>query len=231
MPPKEDSQRPPPRPPKIPKISEDIKKETHIQMSASWGIGGSDPNAIIAQRAKEIELGIRPHPDGTFTTSKHPAHRNIYGDNDAATARPAPPAVPAKQKRRIRILSLDGGGIRGYSTLVILAELMHLLHVELYGKPPASPQDLPLPADYFDIIGGNGTGGLIALMLGRMRMNVEDAKQWYVELTRYVFITDKTVMGVPYGKTLFKKERLEQAIRECVGESEYISKKFPAEFC
>lgn len=96
---------------------------------------------------------------------------------------------------------------------------MHLLYVALHNKAPPSPKHLPRPADYFDIIGGNGTGGLIALMLGRMRMGVEDAKQWYVQLTRFVFITDKTVMGVPYGKTMFKKERLEMAIKECVGES------------
>jgi patatin-like phospholipase/acyl hydrolase len=27
-----------------------------------------------------------------------------------------------------------------------------------------------LPCDYFDLIGGTGTGGLIAIMLGRLRM-------------------------------------------------------------
>lgn len=87
------------------------------------------------------------------------------------------------------------------------------------GKGPTSPSDLPRPCDYFDLIGGTGTGGLIALMLGRMRMDIESCKEYYVELTRYVFITDKTVMGVPYGKTLFKASRLEEAIRHCVSES------------
>jgi patatin-like phospholipase/acyl hydrolase len=28
----------------------------------------------------------------------------------------------------------------------------------------------PLPCEYFDLIGGTNTGGLIAIMLGRLRM-------------------------------------------------------------
>ncbi|KAA8909288.1 acyl transferase/acyl hydrolase/lysophospholipase [Sphaerosporella brunnea] len=128
-------------------------------------------------------------------------------------------APPAK-RRKVRILSLDGGGIRGYSTLVILGELMHQIYVtENNGRAPQSPADLPRPCDYFDLIGGNGTGGLIALMLGRMRMDVESCKQYYVSLTRFVFITDKTLLGMPYGKTLFKASRLEEAIKHCVRES------------
>ncbi|KAI5857787.1 acyl transferase/acyl hydrolase/lysophospholipase [Tricharina praecox] len=124
------------------------------------------------------------------------------------------------KRRKVRVLSLDGGGIRGYSTLVILGELMHQVYVqENGGRAPRSPQDLPRPCDYFDLIGGNGTGGLIALMLGRMRMDVESCKSYYVSLTRFVFITDKTILGMPYGKTLFKASRLEEAIKHCVRES------------
>ena len=56
-------------------------------------------------------------------------------------------------------------------------------------------------------------------MLGRMRMDVESCKSYYVSLTRFVFITDKTLLGVPYGKTLFKASRLEEAIKHCVRET------------
>jgi hypothetical protein len=72
---------------------------------------------------------------------------------------------PAKRRRKIRILSLDGGGIRGYSTLVILGELMHQIYVtENNGRAPKSPADLPRPCDYFDLIGGNGTRPLPNLL-------------------------------------------------------------------
>ncbi|KAK5065382.1 hypothetical protein LTR84_001220 [Exophiala bonariae] len=115
----------------------------------------------------------------------------------------------------LRILSLDGGGVRGYSMLLILQELMHRLYVESEGKPP-SRDATPKPCDYFDLIGGTGTGGLIAIMLGRLRLDLETCMDVYVKMTRRVFETDKTFAGIPYKHTLFKASKLEEAIRECV---------------
>src|SRR5271169_1081722 len=63
-----------------------------------------------------------------------------------------------------RILSLDGGGVRGLSSLLILQQLME----EIGRRKRAA--DTPLPCEYFDLIGGTSTGGLIAIMLGRLRM-------------------------------------------------------------
>ncbi|KAJ7112508.1 acyl transferase/acyl hydrolase/lysophospholipase, partial [Mycena epipterygia] len=40
----------------------------------------------------------------------------------------------------------------------------------------------PSPCDYFDLIGGSGTGGIIALMLGRLRMSVKDTIAAYETL-------------------------------------------------
>ena len=98
---------------------------------------------------------------------------------------------------------------------------MHRIHVLINKNVPVAPHQLPRPCDFFDIIGGNGTGGLIALMLGRMRMDVETCKEYYEALTRYVFYTDKTILGLPYGKTLFKASRLEEAIKVCVRECKH----------
>ena len=53
--------------------------------------------------------------------------------------------------RELRLLALDGGGVRGLSTLMILEQLMEMVN-------PGSP---PKPCDYFDMIGGTGTGGWV----------------------------------------------------------------------
>ncbi|GAW26584.1 putative patatin-like phospholipase [Rosellinia necatrix] len=115
----------------------------------------------------------------------------------------------------LRILSLDGGGVRGYSMLIILQELMHRTYVEIEGKAPRRDQ-IPKPCDHFDLIVGTGTGGLIAIMLGRLRLDIEQCKELYVEMTRMVFETDKTIAGIPYRSTLFKASMLEHAIKEAV---------------
>ncbi len=94
---------------------------------------------------------------------------------------------------------------------------MHRTYVEIEGKAPRRDQ-IPKPCDHFDLIVGTGTGGLIALMLGRLRLDLEQCKELYVRLTRMVFETDKTFAGIPYRSTLFKASMLERAIKEAVRE-------------
>jgi patatin-like phospholipase/acyl hydrolase len=76
----------------------------------------------------------------------------------------------------LRILSLDGGGIRGISSLYILKDLLAQIerdrkaearNTELRPQVPPTPLR---PCDIFDLICGTSTGGLIALMLGRLEM-------------------------------------------------------------
>ena len=109
---------------------------------------------------------------------------------------------------RDTILSLDGGGIRGYSSLLILQELMGIVaDLERSTDPkatssaysPLGNKDLPpisndnkptshyLPCHYFNYIAGTSTGGLIAIMLGRLRMNINDCIKEYEYLSASVF--------------------------------------------
>ena len=61
------------------------------------------------------------------------------------------------------VLSLDGSGIHGIASILVLQELMQLLSYD---------RERPLaPHDVFDLVGGASSGGLIALLLGRLGVN------------------------------------------------------------
>ena len=100
--------------------------------------------------------------------------------------------------------------------LILLHGFMHKTYTECHDGEPPEPDQVPKPCDYFDLIAGVGTGGLIAIMLGRLRMNTKDCMKVYVQMTRKVFETDKTIMKIPYRSTLFKASILEEMIRTCV---------------
>ena len=73
-------------------------------------------------------------------------------------------------EKPLRILALDGGGVRGISTLYILKEIMRQVARNHCTENPQGPKISPLPCDYFDLICGTSTGGPIALMIGRLKM-------------------------------------------------------------
>ena len=70
----------------------------------------------------------------------------------------------------LRILSFDGSDVRGISTLYILKGLMDQISLDYQNQNPDAPEISPRPCKFFDLICGTSTGGLIALMLGRLRM-------------------------------------------------------------
>ncbi len=77
----------------------------------------------------------------------------------------------------LRLLALDGGSVRGLSSLIILRHLMAAV----------DPDAPPKPYDYFDMIGGTSTGSLIAIMLGRLRITIDEYIDAYTTLSDNVF--------------------------------------------
>ncbi|KAH7472064.1 hypothetical protein FOMA001_g13577 [Fusarium oxysporum f. sp. matthiolae] len=110
----------------------------------------------------------------------------------------------------IRLLALDGGGVRGLSSLMILQNLMSTID-------PDSP---PKPCDYFDMISGTSTGGLIAIMLGRLRMTVDECIVAYTSLSNMVFEKKRhrsKINGQLQGR--FDATALEQAVKKILVEN------------
>lgn len=73
-------------------------------------------------------------------------------------------------ERPLRILALDGGGVRGLSEVLILKFLVMRLKHEEEQRTGRETVDYPRPWKLFDLICGTSTGGLLALMLGRLCM-------------------------------------------------------------
>lgn len=103
---------------------------------------------------------------------------------------PVPPQLPPPRKGKlITMLCIDGGGIRGLISLVILAHLEKTLQVK--------DRENARIADYFDLIAGTSTGALIAAMLvtperktGRP-LSAEDIKNFYFTFGPKIFAPKK----------------------------------------
>jgi len=144
----------------------------------------------------------------------------------ASAAQQQPIAVGAPKS--LRILSLDGGGIKGYTTLLILKRIFRQL-----GYISGSERE-PRPCDVFDLIVGTSTGGLIATMLGRLKMPIDECLEKYENLSKRVF--GKQPAGGQFGRLLkglanssfYDIEALQAAIKDVLND-----KKMPLDtrFC
>ena len=79
------------------------------------------------------------------------------------------------------LIHADGGGVRGHSELVILEQLM--LSMRQHQKLSSTPKQ----CEMFDMICGTSTGGIIALMLSRLRMSIDDTRNVYSQVAKDVF--------------------------------------------
>lgn len=96
-----------------------------------------------------------------------------------------------------RILSLDGGGIRGLFTLEVLARIEQLVR-EKTGNPKLAL------ADYFHFIGGTSTGAIIAASLS-WGLSVAEIKRLYIEQCTKVFSRKNTFGQFFYAKYAAKE--------------------------
>lgn len=112
----------------------------------------------------------------------------------------------AKEQPR-KILSLDGGGIRGVLTLEILYEMEQQL------KKALQKDDSFRLSDYFDYIGGTSTGAIIAAGLS-LGMSVTELLLFYQEKGKAMF--DKTFL-LQKVKSFYNDGRLLKELKNTFG--------------
>ncbi|KAF5379699.1 hypothetical protein D9615_005735 [Tricholomella constricta] len=144
---------------------------------------------------------------------------------DAATPEGAPPAyslvreiLPTGPLRAdqsaladeppLRLLSLDGGGVRGISSLYILKAIMAKVSSDSNVKP----------CQYFDMMAGTSTGGLIAIMLGRLQMTIPECIEAYINMASKIFSATPEEKSANFKKTgvYYKKDNLEKVLKDII---------------
>jgi hypothetical protein len=196
---------PPPRP-SVPLV---------VEPSITTPSAPSDHPQTINTDSHDSILLSEPPRNPSLVTSIASSHGDIHTGKSWAES-VEDPWLPL-------ILTLDGGGIRGYSSLLILQHLIHLvarwethfeqeLPVEQRRVEPFDEKTILL-CHYFDYMYGTSTGGLIATMLGRLRMNVPDCLDYYKKFGNDLFGHKRNPIPLA---TKYRHKPLEEAVKEIV---------------
>ncbi|KAL6812923.1 acyl transferase/acyl hydrolase/lysophospholipase [Trichoderma sp. SZMC 28013] len=135
---------------------------------------------------------------------------------------PSPAQVRYKpEEAGVRVLCLDGGGVRGIVELVIL----HEIEKALGGHVPIQ--------SFFDLIVGTSAGGMIALGLGIRNLRIDDCLSRFKALCQKFFVKRGVIKHAPVqniarflkslfvmsGKSIYRSKPFEKALREVFDEN------------
>ncbi|RAR06648.1 FabD/lysophospholipase-like protein [Stemphylium lycopersici] len=88
-------------------------------------------------------------------------------------------AILSRTRETKILLSIDGDGIRGLSALLLVESLVNAICVKLGQRLDCH--------QIFDLTGGSSLGGVIAIMLCRLRMQAHRAREAYKQIARQVY--------------------------------------------
>ena len=110
-----------------------------------------------------------------------------------------------------KILSLDGGGIRGALTLGYLKKIEDILKSRFPDKP-----DFRL-CDYFDLIGGTSTGAIIAASLA-IGKSVDEITELYMDLGGKIFGEKNNWWDFNRLRATYNFRPMEQGLKQAFGD-------------
>ncbi|KAM3385255.1 hypothetical protein ACQJBY_009278 [Aegilops geniculata] len=97
-------------------------------------------------------------------------------------------------KKGLRILSMDGGGMKGLATVQMLKQIEQGTGKRIH--------------EMFDLICGTSTGGMLAMALGIKQMSLDQCEEIYTKLGKLVFAEP-----VPKDESATWKEKLDQLFK------------------
>lgn len=111
--------------------------------------------------------------------------------------------------------------------MMVLEDLMQSIALEekRLGRRAQNDHEPLKPCDYFDLIGGTSTGGIIAIMLSRLRLDCRQCILVYSKLAEQIFKHDRSFnafgLKIPTGATRFSGAVLANAIKAALKDLGY----------
>lgn len=132
-----------------------------------------------------IRLTVAPEPRVKKAAARALA---ILGENEILRR-----AIKGRQvgKQGLRILSMDGGGMKGLATVLILKQIEQGTGKRIH--------------EMFDLICGTSTGGMLAIALGMKQMTLDQCEEIYKKLGKLVFAEP-----IPKDEAATWREKLDQ---------------------
>lgn len=96
---------------------------------------------------------------------------------------PSTGVILSRNRETKILLSIDGDGIRGLSALLVIESLVNAVCVKLGQRLD--------PHQIFDLTGGSSLGGVIAILLCRLRMQAHRAREAYKQIARQVYLNKR----------------------------------------
>lgn len=175
------------------------------------------PTSVASAIAVAAATAAPPTPPSVPLLRKRNA--TVIVDYDALTPRqmarvshwglggvPWTPRRPGQ--RGLRVLSFDGGGTRGVVAIAYLKALFQRL----------GPASTGRPCDYFDIICGTSTGGIIAMLLGAQRRSVAESETLYDEFIGKIFAS-KSNLKLVTAQAAYDETEFEKILHRMCGDS------------
>ncbi|KAF2128417.1 FabD/lysophospholipase-like protein [Dothidotthia symphoricarpi CBS 119687] len=171
----------------IPASPHEHVPSTSATRTASYSSPYRPQAAPVSDHRPQIvtTVPVQVVPTGIVGPSVHAgyqqyAHNQLGPPLQAATS----PGLVTSQHRETKILlSMDGDGIRGLSTLLVVESLVNAICVKIGHQVN--------PCQIFDLMGGSSLGGVIAIMLGRLQMQAHRAREGYKRIARQVFLNKR----------------------------------------
>jgi predicted acylesterase/phospholipase RssA len=125
------------------------------------------------------------------------------------------------ESRPRRMLSLDGGGIRGILTLQVLLKIETELAAHYYPQDPEKRQNFRL-CQFFDYIGGTSTGAIIAAALA-IGMSVQETINFYESFGKVAFSKHSLRESWKIIYSLYENGPLQQKLQQVYGNDRDLS--------